>query len=243
MWQTAHGVLIAEVIRPGSANAIFQHYVHWWKVHNQGRGTASFATELPSSGAHLSVEQIWVSRPEMSVRRAHWVRTTETHWGLAGEEIVQPGRKRFAYRPHLDQSRFLFRVQATRLEKDIQEHAWRSHGDGAMALLRPDWLLHGRRVVEEWGDEIDAVWIVRRRTERVVPLESSGMMGHEFNPLVMEEAEQVVFGYDPEHDVIREWHDLWEGKPCTSYRFHDLRFDEGDGIGEPYVIERIEDAS
>lgn len=237
MWQSAQGVLVGEDLQSACADAIYQRYVEWWRRHGHGRSTAFFGQNSPIAAArHFAVEHLSESRGDMSVRRMHWARSAEEMFVLVAEEIVRPGVEYHARRAQFDQDRFLQGMQETHTEEDHDVHAWHGHGEGAMALLRPDWLLHGRRVIEEWDDELDGVPVIRRRAERIVPLSDPGMMGHEFNPIVMDFSEDVVFSYDPEHDVIREWHDLWEGTPCTSFRFLSLSFSRVDALGRPYLI-------
>lgn len=244
MWTTARGALIDQIRSHDCANALLQHFASWWYHHDPSRRSAFFG-EVPQEAAqHPRIEQLWVSRPEMAVRRLHWVRSADKAYALASEEIVKPGVTYGAGRHQFDrveQVRFFQSMRETRTEDEIQLHAWYGHGVSAMALLRPTWMLHGRRVVEEWDDMFDGVPVVRRRARRVIAFDDERMMGDDDNPTVMDYADEVVFAYDPENDVIRAWHDVWEGEPCTSCQIRDLAFDAGVGIGEPWVIKRIED--
>lgn len=240
-WNSAIGGVIGEDHQVGCAHQVSRRWAHWWNEHDAHLGGAGALSEYPGDvgrsfkGMHPGVERVYVSRPTYSVRVETWIELgSRCH--LSAETVLADGWKHHSYSQEPYAHERKFGREPLRDEDEIGVHAYTTFGAPAMALLRPDWLRHGWLIIDEWDDEVLGVPVIRQRATRMVPLSDAGMKGHEFNPRVFQESEEVVFAYDPEFDVMREWYDLWNGEPCTSYTFASLTFHDTEGIGDPILI-------
>lgn len=240
MWASAIGVVVGQDHEEGCVHQISRRWAHWYKHHGSPQEVASLRdypgdVGLSFHGEHPDVERVYVSRPTFSARLEDWL-DLGSRCHLRAETMLADGWKRHSYSrepysPERDTGH-----QPLQSENEIGVHAYTTYGASAMALLRPAWLRHGWHIVAEWDDVVAGVPVIRQRATRIVSLSDVDMMGHEFNPLVFRESEEVVFAYDPEYDVMREWHNVWNGAPCTSYRFASLTFRDTEGVGNPYLL-------
>lgn len=241
MWVSAAGTVTGHDHQTGCAHHVSRRWAHWWNHHIERHGGSTLG-EYPGDvgisfvGTHPAVERVFVSRQDFSARVEDWL-DLGSWCQLRAETLLNNGWKSHAYPLESFAHERIGGWETLRSEDEIGVHAYAPYGAPAMALLLPAWLYHGWEILDEWDDEVNGVPVIRHRAARTVPLSDDGMTGHELNPVVFHEAEDVVFAYDPDYDIVREWYDLWEGEPCSRYTFSALEFLNFSDLGMPYLIE------